>query len=139
MRIKFVLNTIKYISLFESLSDTKVKDCFPNEGRLIFVVEQGMVGRALGKDSRNLRRIENMIKKKVKIIEFSETMQRFFTNLIFPARIADYSYDEDKKIIKVTAEDSMSRGFLIGRAATTLRNLEKIMQRYFDITEIKVA
>jgi uncharacterized protein HemX len=31
-----------------------------------------------------------------------------------------------------------ARGYLIGKNATSLRNTESILKRYFDITELKV-
>jgi transcription termination/antitermination protein NusA len=138
MKITYDANSMKLMTLFENLTGAKVKDCFENKGAMIFVVEEGDIGKALGKRASNVKRIEAMLNKRIRIIEFSQDILRFARNVIMPNKARDIVYEEG--IITIVPEDNQSRGFLIGRAAEILRNNESIMQRYFpEVKEMKVV
>lgn len=136
IRIKFDINIMKFISMFESLTNAKVKDCIDTEGMLVFIVEQGEMAKAIGKKGINVKKIENIIKKKIKVIEYSSALIEFVQNVIMPLRAEEIT--EENKIVTIKSPNSQTRGLLIGRSAVNLRGFEKIVQRYFDVKEIKV-
>ncbi|MFH1316447.1 MAG: NusA-like transcription termination signal-binding factor [Candidatus Woesearchaeota archaeon] len=136
-RIKFDFKLIKLISLFENMTHAKVKDCIDTDNLTIFIVGQNEIGKAIGKNGINVRKIENKIKKKIKIIEYNPDMIKFIKNIIFPIKVKEVKI-EDEGIVKIISSDLKSRGFLIGRNASILRSNENIIKRYFDINEIKV-
>lgn len=128
---------MKFMSLFESLTRAKLKDCFDIEGQLIFVVQKGEIGKAIGKKAVNVKKIERILNKKIKIIEYAPEKMEFVKKAIFPLRLKDIV--EEDGIITMTAADSNTRGLLIGRGAQNLRFYERIIKRFFDIKELKVA
>ena len=52
--ITFTEDTLRYISLFEKVTGTQVKDCLETEEKLVFVVEKGQGSRAVGKKGENV-------------------------------------------------------------------------------------
>jgi len=56
---------MQYISLFESITGAKVKDCVMDE-KLTFIVHPNEAGRAIGKNGINIKRVANVLKKKGK-------------------------------------------------------------------------
>ena len=62
------LELIKIINLFESTTKARVKDAFYMKETLTFIVFEGDIFKALGKNLENLRRVESMLKKKIKIV-----------------------------------------------------------------------
>lgn len=137
IKIKYDMNIIKFISLFENITRSKVKDCFEQEERLVFVVQEGEIGKAIGKKAVNVKRIETMIKKKIRIIEFNQDMIEFIKRVIFPIKARNIERKDNT--ITITSPDSNSRGLLIGKNAKVLRNNESIVKRYFELDEIKVV
>ncbi len=137
MKISFDSETIKIMSLFQMLTKANLKDCFAENDSLVFVVLPGEMGRAIGKNASNVRRISEMLKRKIKIVEFNENVIEFIKNLIHPLQLMNI--EESEGIITLTAVDSKTRGMLIGRAAENLRRLESQVKRYFPINEIKVT
>lgn len=135
MKIKYDINLMKFISLFETLSGAKVKDCISGEP-LIFVVEQGEIAKAIGKNASTLHRIENVLKKKVKIVEFNDDVTLFVKNLISPLKVSDIK--EENKIITIRDSDTKTKGILIGRDSKNLNKYKDIVSRYFDIADILV-
>jgi len=135
-RIKYDMALMGYISLFEKITHSKLKDCFELNDKLIFIVQKGEIGKAIGKQAVNVKKLESMFKKKVRLIEFNEDKIEFVKNIIYPVKAK--LIEENENIITITSMDNHTRGILIGKAAEALRSNEKIIQRYFEIKEIKV-
>ncbi len=135
--IKFDVNSIKTISLFENITRTKARDLIEEENQLIFIVEPFMVGKAIGKAGANIKRLEQMTKKKVKVAEYNPDVCKFVKSLIMPLRAEDIVLED--KIITITGSDTKTKGLIIGRNAANLRKLEEYVKRHFDIEEIKVV
>ena len=95
-RIKYSSDLMKYISLFESVTGAKVRDCIVNED-VIFVVHENEMGRAIGKQGSNIRRIEGILKKKIRLIESSNDVSQFVQNLIYPIRAKEIKEEENKR------------------------------------------
>jgi len=136
-KIVYDMQVMKFISLFEAITRSKLKDCIVGESLITFVVESGEISKAIGKGAVNVRRLEQKLKKKIKIVEFNDEITGFVKNLVFPAKVKDMNYDGST--ITIMAADLSSRGLIIGRDAKKLRNYESITQRYFPhLKEIKV-
>ena len=126
MKIKYDNEVIKVMSLFNSITNAKLKDYFVDDNDLsVFVVEQNEIGKAVGKKAENVKKLENKLNRKIKIIEFNPDVLQFVKNIVFPLKVAEAEVDE--KVLKLQAPDVKTRGLLIGRSAKNLRNIEKIM------------
>ena len=137
-RIKYDINVMKFISMFESATGAQLHDSFMQDEKIVFVVKQGQIGKALGKRGANIRKLENLLKKKIRIIEFNDDVLQFVRNAVHPLQAKDIT--EEAGVITIIPLDSKTRGYLIGRSAANLRNTESIIQRYFkDVKEIKVV
>ena len=127
---------MKLMALFESMSGAKVKDCIEND-KLIFIVEENEMGKAIGKNGANIKRIENVLKKKIRLVEFSDDIVQFVRNLIYPAEALDIKKDD--AIVTIYGKDTSARAMLIGRERQNIKSINSIAKRYFGIDEIKVA
>ena len=127
---------MKFISMFESMTHASVKDCIDQGGKLVFIVKEGDIGKAIGKGGANIKRLEKSLNKKIKIVEYSEELLRFVQNVVAPCKVSDIS--EEENIVTITPADNKNRELLIGRSAVNLRGFEAIVQRYFEVKEIKV-
>ena len=125
------------MNYFNKITKAKLKDCFVDaDGTVIFVVSENEFGRAVGKKGVKSKKLEATIKRKIKIVEFNSDVDRFIRNYVYPIKIRSVSTEE--KVMTIEANDSKSRGLLIGRSAVNLHNLEKIVRRYFDIEKIQI-
>jgi len=136
MNIKFDMATMKLISLFQAITRASVKDCIVND-EIIFIIGEGEIGKAVGKGGENARKVSKAIKRKIKIVEFSNNLLTFIKNLIKPMNVINI--EENDGVVLLTAPDLKTRGYLIGRGGSSLRQLEEIVKRHFPIKEIRVA
>ena len=62
-------DTLRYISLFENITGTRVKDCMETEEKLVFVVDNGQGSRAVGKKGEHVIKLKNISGKNIQVIE----------------------------------------------------------------------
>jgi len=135
-KITFDTEILKCMALFENITHAQLKDCFFDREKLVFLIENGEMGKALGKNKTNIIKIEKVLNRKIKIVEFSPERLLFITNYLAPLRITDIKEEGD--VVTVTGADTKTKGLIIGIKAQNLRNLEKTVSKYFTIEEIKV-
>lgn len=135
-RIKLSGDLIKFMSLFSSVTHVTARDCIPSESRLIFIVNEGEVGKAIGKQGANIKQLEQKLKTRIRIIEHNPDCRTFIKNTVYPLKVREIQ--EEDGIYSIVPIDSHTRGMLIGRNAANLREYETIIKRYFPIRELKV-
>ncbi|MCX8147615.1 MAG: NusA-like transcription termination signal-binding factor [Candidatus Woesearchaeota archaeon] len=140
MKIKYDLSIIGFMSLFEKVTHSKLKDCFIDKrlDMITFIVQPGQLGIALGKKAANVKELEKKLKKRVRIIEFNPDKLKFIRNMVMPLDVKSVTENEDGIVI-IEGADKKTKGLLIGRNAQNLRNLEENVRRFFDVKEIKVV
>ena len=135
-RVKYDSDLMKLMTLFESVSGAKVRDVVSN-GKVVFIIEENDMGRAIGKNGMNIKRIEHMLKKKVKLVEFSNDIVQFVKNIIHPIEVQNVEYSDG--IITISGKDTSTKSMLIGREHQNLNHTADLVKRYFDVKEIKVV
>jgi N utilization substance protein A len=141
--IKFTSTEMRYIALFESITGASVKDCIIDEeqGRVIFVVNEGQVGVAIGRGGRNIHTLERMTGKKHEIIEYSEDPARFIQNALKPAMVKEVRITEmpDGKSIAVVNVNPRDKGVAIGKNGRNAERLRFLAKRYFQIQNVSIT
>jgi len=135
-KIIYDMSAMKFMSLFESITRSKLKDCIIKDTLVLFIVQPNEIGKAVGAKGVNVRKLERILKKKIKIVEFSPEPVNFIKNLVHPLQVKEIT--EDEGVYIMTPVDLKTRGMLIGRNASHLRAYEDIIKRYFPIKELKV-
>lgn len=118
------------ISLFTRVVKLEPIDCFSSEKRFLFVVPEGKAGLAVGKQGVNIKKLERMTSKRIKVIEYSSDACQFVSNLIFPMKAKKIDLKDD--VVKVHPEDSQMKAKLIGRDRRNLNFLNEIFHKYFE-------
>ena len=136
-RIKLGADEIKFISMFESLTHSQIRDCIIRKEEIVFVVAEGDIGKAIGKAGKNIKQLEKVLKKRVKVVEYSPDLIRFINSLVSPLKLQEVAVEGDT--VYMVPSDNVTRGLLIGRGAENLRGFEAIAKRYFPIKEIRVV
>ena len=136
IRIKYNIDVMKYISLFESMTGAKVKDCIVND-TIVFIIHENEMGKAIGKQGSNIKKVENILKKRIKLVEFNNDISQFVQNLIYPLKAKEIK--EEENIVTIYGPDTKTRGMLIGRDRHNINSINDIVKRYFKIEEVKVV
>lgn len=129
--VSYDMQTIGLINLFEKITRASLKDCFTIDSTLVFVVNPGQIGKAIGKGGANIKRLKYKMNRPLKIIEFDQDPAKFAANLIYPLKAAEITQDDDKIIIK--ANNMFEKGKIFGRDKTNLKKMQEIMNKYFPV------
>ncbi len=135
-KIVFDGRLLQTMSLFEKITHAKLRDCIVDESQIVFVVMPNEMGKALGMNAVNVRKLSTLLKKRIRIVEYSDDCISFIKSLLYPVLVKDIVVEEG--VVTIAASDAHSRGLLIGRNAMHLRANEAIVQRYFPVQELRV-
>ncbi len=139
MSVKLSSEELQYIHLFESITGTIARDCIiiPEADWIIFLVNPGQVGVAVGKD---IRQLKNLLKKNIEVVEFSPNLERFTRNCFRGVRIIDIKVEENnsKKLVRVIVRPE-DKGLAIGRHKRNLIRARVLLKRHFKIDDVVVS
>lgn len=132
---EFDTETLQMLRVFEDITGAEVRDCIVdnNNGSIVFVVSPGQMGLAIGKNGMNIKMAEKLLRKHIKVFEYSEDIEQFVKNLIpFVRRIEI----KDEKIIVWV--DPQKKGKIIGKEGSNIKLIRKIIERNCKIKQIEV-
>jgi len=135
MGIKYDLRTIQYRIAFENLTSAKVKDCFLSD-KLVVIVNEGELGKVLGRHGKNIKRIANVLKKNLKVIEFSNDLKKFIENIIYPIKAKNIVVQDE--LVSIAVDGVSEKGKLIGRNSKNINETKQLVSNYFKIKDIKI-
>ena len=140
MSIKFNANEIRYIALFESMTGAMVKDCIVDDenGKITFVVKNGDMGLAIGKGGATVAKVQKAVDKGVEIVEYSEDITEFLTNLLAPAELKSVKFlqKENKERIATILAEGKNKRIAIGKSGQTIERAKLLAKRQHNISNI---
>ncbi len=132
-------DTLRYISLFETVTKTAAIDCMDTEDKLVFIVEKGKANVAVGKKGEHVIRLKELTGKNIQVVEYSEDQEQFVMNVF-------HIYGPQKVVIEqrgtithaTVTVDPKLKGRAIGKAGKNLRLARDIVNRHHDIQSLSV-
>ncbi|HLD86978.1 MAG TPA: NusA-like transcription termination signal-binding factor [Candidatus Nanoarchaeia archaeon] len=134
-KITFDATTLKTMALFEEVTGARIKDFVPSD--MIFIIEAGDMGRAIGKNASNVKRVEMLLKRPISLIEFSDNISQFIKNLVHPADVLSVENEEGN--ITIRPRDARSKGMIFGRDRSKLTLIKEVLKRHFAVKDVRVA
>lgn len=124
----------KKVLFFQQITGAAVRDFVENEEQIAIVVANGDIGKAVGKNGRNIGSIERTTRKRVWFIEYSDDLQRFVENIFFPTKLKAERKD-DEVIVGI---ESKNKKFIIGKGGSKIKLARQLLDRHFGIKNIRV-
>ncbi|MBC7128853.1 MAG: NusA-like transcription termination signal-binding factor [Thermoplasmatales archaeon] len=137
MKIKLTQEEMNYINIAEGFIHTPIIDCVGKEDRITFIVEKGRLGKAVGKEAKNIKKLEEIFKKEVRIVEYDTDIKQFIVNLFKPFKLDKIIFDEKEKKASVVVNPN-DKGKAIGKDGRNIKIIREIAKRHHDIEELKV-
>lgn len=137
MQIKFDTEIIKMMNLFEVVANVQVRDCLIDNDVVYVVVGEGEIRKAIGKNGSVVRSVERLIKKQVKIFEFSRDPLVFVKNLVPDAREIRLKTEADRVVAEIRVDKS-SKPMVIGREGRKIKIVKELLKRNHGISDLVV-
>lgn len=126
------METIELINLFEEETGATVRDCISNE-RAYFLVEEGEAGLAIGKNGTNVKKLQDLLNKHVKVFEYSSDDEELVENLVPQAEEIDI---EDNEV--TVSVDRREKGRVIGKEGENIKILREFLRRNSELEGLDV-
>jgi len=141
--IRLTSKEMSYIALFENITGATARDCIVDDelNRIIFIIKEGDLGAAIGKNGKNIRLLERMTSKKFEVIEHAENPAQFIKNALKPARVNEVRITErpDGKSIAVVSVNPRDKGVAIGKNGRNAERIRFLAKRYFQIQNVSIT
>jgi N utilization substance protein A len=130
------------MSLFQNVTGATARDCVEDEkqDRVIFVVNTGKMGLAIGKGGIHIKSLQNIVKKNVELVEFDEDPAKFLTNLLNSKLVSEVKINtrSDGSKQAIVMVDPRKKGIVVGREGRNAEKARLLAKRYFDITSVLI-
>ncbi len=138
--VTFDEKTIKYVALFQDLTRTTVVDCVDAEDRLIFVVKEGDIGKAIGKKGENVAKLKRLMNKDIHIVEYADEPEKFVANVFRNYDVKGVAIEQRGDVTHATVTvDASKKGRAIGKEGRNLRVARDLIARHHSIQSVSVA
>ena len=129
---------IRYANLFSKITKVRTNHCFEYNNTIVFSVPRKFVLKSIGKDNKNLEVLSGIIGKRIKIVATPkgiEDIENFVSIITRPAKFKGIEVKDGEVIISA---NSQSKAALIGRGKTRLKEMENILEQYFNIKRVRI-
>ena len=140
--IKLTTDQMRLISLFQNVTKTTARDCLDDEkrDRLIFVVNEGKMGLAIGKGGSNIKSLQNILKRNVELVEHFDDPIKFLKNILNPKLVNEIKLDtkSDGSSQATVIVDHNKKGLVVGREGRNAEKARLFAKRYFGISNVLI-
>ncbi|MEK6928340.1 MAG: KH domain-containing protein [Nanoarchaeota archaeon] len=127
------IQTIRYINLLDDASRVKTRKCFIYNNTIIFAVPQELVSRAIGPGGINVKKIQDKLGKRVRVIKEANSISQaesFVDDIVYPVKFKSLEIRDNIFILNA---GSQSKAALIGRNRRREDELRQIVKDTFGI------
>lgn len=135
--IRLTAESIQHIALFENLTRAKILDCILEEERLVYVVKQGDMGLAIGKNGENINRVKKALDKPIELVEYSDDPVTFLKNAFGPVSVSSVNIinKNDKRLAYVEVPNK-EKGLAIGRNGKNIEKVKILARRHHNLEDV---
>jgi N utilization substance protein A len=141
-KIKLTSDELRLISLFQSITSATARDCIMDEkmDRVIFVVNKGQMGLAIGKGGSTIKQLQNVIPKRIELVEYSDRIDEFLKNILNSNMINEIKINERMDGTKqaIVVVDSKKKGVVVGKEGRNAEKARLLARRYFQISNVLI-
>ena len=140
--IKLTTDQIRLMSLFQNVTKATARDCVEDEkqDKIIFVVQEGKMGLAIGKGGSNIKSLQNTIKRNVELVEYFDDPIKFLKNIFNPKLVNEVKLDTkpDGSSQATIIVDHGKKGLVVGREGRNAERARLFAKKYFNISSVLI-
>jgi N utilization substance protein A len=130
----------RYIEELRILTKATALDCVIDDrfDRVIYVIRPGDMGLAIGKKGDNIRRLQNVLGKRIEMVEFAEKPDDFIANIFKPAEVTTVEHPPENGPVNVYVRQKSDLGIAIGKSGCNIEKARVLCKRFYglDVGEV---
>ena len=140
--IKITTDQMRLMSLFQNVTGATARDCVEDEkqDRVIFVVNAGKMGLAIGKGGSHIKTLQNIIKRNIELVEYSDDPKVFLKNMLNSKLVSEVKINKraDGTLQAIVIVDPRKKGIVVGREGRNAEKARLLAKRYFEISSVLI-
>jgi len=140
--IKITTDQMRLMSLFQNVTGATARDCVEDEkqDRVIFVVNAGKMGLAIGKGGSHIKTLQNIIKRNIELVEYSDDPKVFLKNMLNSKLVTEVKINKraDGTLQAIVIVDPRKKGIVVGREGRNAEKARLLAKRYFEISSVLI-
>ncbi len=140
--IKLTTDQMRLMSLFQNVTGATARDCVEDEkkDRVIFVVNSGKMGLAIGKGGSHIKTLQNIVKRNIELVEYSDDPTVFLKNMLNSKLVSEVKINkrEDGTLQAIVLVDPRKKGIVVGREGRNAEKARLLAKRYFEISSVLI-
>lgn len=138
--IRLTSDELRLMSLFQSITTVTARDCVIDErmDRVIFIIDKGDMGLAIGRNGSTIRTLQSMIGKRIELVEYADDLAEFVKNIFGRDAVLDVkigNHSSNGKVVTVIV-DPRKKGMVVGREGRNVEKARLLTKRYFDVANV---
>jgi N utilization substance protein A len=123
----------RYIEELRILTKATALDCIIDERfeRIIYVIQKGDMGLAIGKKGENIRRMQNVLGKRIEMVEYADDPNAFIANIFRPVEIIKVEKDPITGALLVSLQKKSDLGTAIGKKGANIEKARLLMRKFW--------
>jgi N utilization substance protein A len=123
----------RYIEELRILTKATAIDCVIDEKfeRVIYVIKKGDMGLGIGKKGENIRRMQNVLGKRIEMVEYAGELEEFIANIFKPIVISRVEKDSSTGEIIITIARKGDLGTAIGRKGANIEKARLLVRKFW--------
>jgi N utilization substance protein A len=142
-KIKLTSDELRLMSLFQNVTSATARDCIVHNKKymVIFVVNKGQMGLAIGKGGTTIKQLQNVVTRKVELVEHSEEAPEFISNILNADMIREIQISERMDGTKqaIVVVDPKKKGVVVGKDGRNAEKARLLAKRYFQISNVLIV
>ncbi len=128
----------RYIEELRILTKSTALDCVIDDrfDRVIYVIQQGDMGLAIGKKGENIRRLQTVLGKRIEMVEYAEAPDEFVINIFKPAEVAGIERTPENGPVNVLVKKKSDLGIAIGKGGCNIEKARVLCRRFNELWEV---
>lgn len=126
------MQDLRYLNLFERITGVSTRYCFQYNNAIIFSVPKNLISQCLGPDARNMRKMNEILRRRIKVIPFPRNagdIKSFIGAIVSPVTFKNLEINPNEIILTAGIQ---SKAALIGRNRRRLMEMQKIIKDFFN-------
>ena len=125
----------RYIEELRILTKSTANDCVIDDrfDRVIYVIRPGDMGLAIGKKGDNIKRLQNVLGKRIEMVEYDDNIEIFIANIFKPAEVAGIERGPENGPVNVFVRQRSDLGIAIGKAGCNIEKARTLCRRFFGL------
>ncbi len=131
------------MGLFQNISGATARDCVIDSKaeRVIFVINKGEMGLAIGKSGETIKKVQKVVGKQIELVEWSDDPKQFVMNSLSPQLVSEIRMLErpDGAIIFTVVVDEKKKGAILGKGGRNADKARLLARRHFSVESIRIV